>query len=66
MKQASTVTKDELGALAEEHRNLDERLRVLTRRAYLTPSEQQEAAQIKRKKLLAKDRMTALSRTPSS
>ena len=63
MKQGSGVALDRIRALEEEHRTLDERLRVLTRRAYLTPNEQMEAAEIKRKKLLAKDRMTALSRS---
>lgn len=62
MKRASSAAT-EIQALSEEHKNLDDRLRVLTRRAYLTPGEQQEAALIKRKKLLAKDRMTRLART---
>lgn len=66
MKHASNAARDELRALAEEHRNLDERLRTLTRRAYLTPHEQQEASLLKRKKLLAKDRMTLLSKSEAA
>lgn len=66
MKQASNAAHHEMRALAEEHRSLEERLRTLTRRAYLTPNEQQEAAEIKRRKLLAKDRMSALSKTDAA
>lgn len=66
MKQASNGAHDEMRALAEEHRSLEQRLRTLTRRAYLTPHEQQEAAEIKRRKLLAKDRMSALSRSDAT
>jgi hypothetical protein len=63
MKEAMMLRPgDRVRALEEEHRNLEQRLRVLTRRAYLTPSEQREAAEIKRKKLSAKDEMAALSR----
>lgn len=56
---------DRVRALELEHRALDERLRLLTRRAYLTPDEQREASELKRKKLFAKDRLYALSRTGS-
>jgi len=59
--KVATAT-DHMRALQSEHRTLDERLRVLSRRAYLTPSEQREAQEIKRKKLLTKDRIFALSR----
>lgn len=62
MKNASSLAQHELEALADEHKSLDDRLRTLTRRAYLTPREQEEAALIKRKKLHAKDRMHRLSR----
>ena len=51
---------DRLRALESEHRALDERLRILTRRAYLTPAEQREASELKRKKLVAKDRLYGL------
>ncbi|HVU04637.1 MAG TPA: DUF465 domain-containing protein [Polyangiaceae bacterium] len=62
MKAAAGTAFDRMRELEEHHRNLDERLKVLTRRAYLTPDEQREASQIKRQKLVAKDRMVALSR----
>jgi hypothetical protein len=60
MKDATAI--DLLHSLQTEHRALDERLRVLSRRAYLTPSEQREAQELKRKKLSAKDRMFALTK----
>jgi len=53
---------DRMQQLEEEHRNLDQRLRILTRRAYLTPDEQRESAEIKRLKLSAKDQLHALLR----
>lgn len=64
MKGAGTAF-DQLRELEEQHRSLEERLRVLTRRAYLTPAEQREASVIKRQKLVAKDRMVALAREES-
>jgi uncharacterized protein YdcH (DUF465 family) len=42
------------------HRQLDVRLKELGRRAYLTPSEQIEASQLKKLKLRAKDELTSL------
>lgn len=42
------------------HRELDDRLRELGRRAYLTPPEQREIAEIKKHKLRAKDEIAAL------
>lgn len=70
MKAAAVAAVDEsamdrMRALELEHRALDEKLRLLTRRAYLTPDEQREAAELKRKKLFAKDRLYALSRVGS-
>ncbi len=56
---------DRMRELELEHRALDEKLRLLTRRAYLTPDEQREASELKRKKLFAKDRLYALSRVGS-
>jgi hypothetical protein len=66
MKQSLAISVDHVRELEEEHRLLAERLRVLTRRAYLTPSEQQEAQELKRKKLSAKDRLFELTRTTRS
>jgi hypothetical protein len=60
MKDATAT--DLLNALQAEHRTLDERIRVLSRRAYLTPAEQREAQELKRKKLSTKDRLFALTR----
>ncbi len=62
MKVATMTASDRILELESEHRSLDQRLRVLSRRAYLTPAEQQEAAYLKRQKLSAKDRLHALAR----
>jgi len=62
MKAAMQDAVDRIRTLEEEHRLLDQRLRVLTRRAYLTPDEQREATEIKRRKLSAKDRIVDLTR----
>ena len=60
MKEATVTAVDRMRELEAEHRNLDERVRMLSRRAYLTPEEQREAAVLKRMKLSAKDRIHAL------
>jgi len=60
MKVAIANAVDRIQTLEEEHRLLDQRLRTLTRRAYLTPDEQREASELKRKKLSAKDRIVEL------
>ncbi|XXX78511.1 YdcH family protein [Sorangium sp. So ce134] len=44
------------------HRELDSRLRQLGRRAFLTPGERMEAAQLKKHKLAAKDEIESLRR----
>ncbi len=49
-----------LEALEQEHRELDKQLQRLERRAILTPSEQLEATNLKKKKLLSKDAISAL------
>jgi hypothetical protein len=61
MKQASESV-DRVRKLEEEHRSLDLELQLLVRRAYLTPDEQRRATELKRLKLVAKDRLYALSR----
>jgi hypothetical protein len=66
MKDATMNALDRMRALETEHRTLDQRLRVLAKRAYLTPAEQREAAELKRKKLSAKDRLHALVRADES
>jgi hypothetical protein len=60
MKDALNTAADRIRQLEEEHRLLDRQLRTLTRRAYLTPDEQREAAELKRRKLSAKDRLHGL------
>jgi hypothetical protein len=62
MKAAMQNAVDRIRTLEQEHRLLDQRLRVLVRRAYLTPDEQREATELKRKKLSAKDEIVVLTR----
>lgn len=62
MKAAMENAVDRIRTLEEEHRLLDQRLRTLVRRAYLTPDEQREATELKRKKLSAKDAIVVLTR----
>jgi hypothetical protein len=62
MKGVMVSTTDRRHALESEHRALDDRLRILLRRAFMTPDEQREAAELKRKKLAAKDQLSALAR----
>jgi uncharacterized protein YdcH (DUF465 family) len=51
-----------LNLVASRHREFDERLRELGRRAYLTPTEQREILELKKRKLKAKDELDALRR----
>jgi len=50
-----------LDELTQEHRRLDEQLRLLERRRALTPSEQVEVSRLKKQKLLTKDKIARLS-----
>lgn len=61
MKEAMAEAR--LRELEAQHRTLDDELRYLTRRAYLTPSEQQTARDLKKRKLSTKDELHALKRT---
>jgi uncharacterized protein YdcH (DUF465 family) len=63
MKDVPTNPAHRKRALESEHRALEQRLTVLSRRAHLTPDEQREASELKRKKLSAKDRLQALARS---
>lgn len=66
MKQAVSLRgglEHQLSSIEAQHRQLDERLRELGRRPFLTPKEQLEVAEIKKHKLRAKDEMTALRRS---
>jgi hypothetical protein len=51
-----------LGDLEERHRYLDTAVSALERRAYLTPNEQLTVTNLKKEKLLTKDRIAALRR----
>jgi hypothetical protein len=46
--------------LEEQHRMLKKRVAYLERRAFMTPTEQLEAAQLKKRKLATKDAIAAL------
>ena len=65
MKQAVIFRggpEQRLSSVEARHRELEDRLRELGRRPFLTPREQQEVAEIKKHKLRAKDEMAALRR----
>lgn len=49
-----------------QHRGLDDEITGLMRRGHLTPSEQQAARVLKKKKLAIKDRLAALRRDARS
>ena len=50
-----------LAQLIDEHRSLDEALKVFEKRRSLTPAEQAEVSRLKKQKLLTKDRIARLS-----
>lgn len=49
-----------LANLEEQHRSLKRQVAYLERRAFLTPTEQREATDLKKKKLATKDAIAAL------
>jgi len=49
-----------LANLEEQHRSLKRQVAYLERRAFLTPSEQREATDLKKRKLATKDAIAAL------
>lgn len=51
---------DRLSEAEALHRTLDSRIQELARRAYLTPAEQVEVADLKKQKLKLKDEIHAL------
>jgi uncharacterized protein YdcH (DUF465 family) len=53
---------DRIRELELKHRSLDEAVTRLSRRAYLTPGEQREFAELKKQKLLMKDQLVVLRR----
>jgi uncharacterized protein YdcH (DUF465 family) len=46
----------------ERHKSLAEEVRMLERRAFLTPDEQRQITELKKQKLAAKDELFALRR----
>jgi hypothetical protein len=63
MKQAvSPRVEHQLSSIEAQHQKLEDRLRELGRRPFLTPKEQVEIVEIKKHKLRAKDELTALRR----
>lgn len=50
-----------LEALRREHREIDEKIRELSERPYLTPDDQVEVARLKKLKLKKKDEMAAVA-----
>lgn len=51
----------ELDRLRGEHRDLDEKIRAIEGRRYLTPAEEAEVKRLKRLKLYKKDEIAALA-----
>lgn len=51
---------DQLSHLLDEHRRLDQRLQAMDAQLTLTAAERLEYAQLKKRKLLTKDRITRL------
>jgi uncharacterized protein YdcH (DUF465 family) len=55
-----SVLTEYLVNLESRHRDLDDTVSRLERRAYLTPTEQRTVAELKKEKLLTKDRIVKL------
>jgi uncharacterized protein YdcH (DUF465 family) len=53
---------DRIRTLEQQHASLKEQVRLLERRAYLTPIEQRQVTNLKKQKLAAKDQLQALKR----
>ncbi len=62
MRKAAARGVGNLEALLAEHRALDEKVRELGRRTYLTPAEQQEFSRLKKLKLAKKDLIMDMQR----
>jgi len=60
MAKQSFDSRMTLEHLEEQHRTLKRQVEYLDRRAHLTPSEQLEASDLKKKKLATKDAILAL------
>lgn len=57
------MSRERIRELELKHKDLDTAVIRLGRRAYLTPGEQREFAELKKHKLIAKDRLATLRRT---
>jgi uncharacterized protein YdcH (DUF465 family) len=60
LSQGAEFGTDRLSVVEALHRTLDIRIQELARRAYLTPAEQVEVAELKKQKLKLKDEIHAL------
>jgi hypothetical protein len=58
--RASATAQDRIRDLELRHSTLDRELQVLTRRAHLTPDEEDLARRLKKEKLSAKDALSQL------
>jgi uncharacterized protein YdcH (DUF465 family) len=54
------TASDRLSRLVQKHRELDDQVTQLERRAYLTPDERRMVTELKKRKLHAKDEIFAL------
>ena len=59
-----SIVEEYLNDLEVRHRNLDDAVTRFERRAYLTPTEQRTVADLKKEKLLTKDRIVRLKSSP--
>lgn len=60
MKKAVASAEARIDALEREHHQLEVRLQELSRHPYLSPSEEQEVRELKKRKLMTKDQMLEL------
>lgn len=60
MKKAVANAEVRIDVLEREHQALEARLQELSRHAYLSPSEEKEVRELKKRKLATKDRMLDL------
>jgi uncharacterized protein YdcH (DUF465 family) len=61
-----TAENHEFRRLQEEHRKYDQELGELSGRAFLSPDDQWRVSELKKLKLIAKDRMEAMIRRARS
>lgn len=60
MKKAVENPEARMSALEREHHELEARIEELSRHPYLSPSEEREVRELKKRKLLTKDQMLDL------